>query len=218
MSSSSHSREEPLLSVPMPFEILSLPESDSRHSREEPLLKGPHPFEILSSPERFRIGTRSNWKSATPQVCCSRLVKFPNPDATFLPSWILALIATNIRDEILYSTKFVYLCFRCESFSIGKVCYSHHIRQCSCASIFTKPPHSHHAPSFWNWSNCGDCFRQEVLSEWHSKIPGVSSPLHWARLLRLLVWRRQNLAHWLNAGSPRSSPIPLTYEVSLYVS
>jgi len=218
MSNSSHSREEPLLNVSHPYGALSTTESDSRHSREEPQRNGSHPFDILSSPERFRIGTRSSWKSAFDQVCCTRLVRFPNPDVTFLPSWILTMIATHIRDEVLYSARIVYLCFRCEEFSIGKICYSHHIKQCSRASLFTELPRSHLAPSFWNWSNCGDCFRQEVLSAWHNKIPGVSSPLHWARLLRLLVWRRQNLAHWLNVGSPRSSTIPLAYEISLFVS
>jgi hypothetical protein len=195
-----------------------MPASSSRHSREEPLRNDPHPFEILCSPERFRFGTLRNWKSVLHHVCCTRLVRFPDPDFTFLTYSIQTMIATDIRDEVLYSAKTIYICFRCELFSVGKVCYSHHIRQCLCADIFTELPHSHLAPSAWNWSNCGHCFRQEVLSEWHDKIPGVSSPLHWARLLRLLIWRRSKLAPWLNVGSLRNSPIPFAYEISLFVS
>jgi hypothetical protein len=192
--------------------------SSSSHSREETPQTELHPLEVLSSPERFLHGTQKEWQSVLHPISCTRLVRFPCPDTNFLTGSVRIMIATDIRDEVLHSAKTVYLCFHCETYSVGKVCYSHHIRQCLSADLFTRLSHPHLAPAFWKWCNCGHCFRQEILSEWHDRIPGVSSLLHWARLLRLLIWRRGKLAPWLNIGSLKSSSIPLAYEISLFVS
>ena len=176
------------------------------------------PLDILYSSEQHKYGGQHNWQSVYHPISCTRLVRFPCPDHAFLPRTIRKMIAQDIRQEVLHSAKLIYLCFRCSTFTVGKVWYAHHIRQCINADLFTRLPHSHFAPEFWKWANCGHCFRQEVLAERHRFIPSVRAPLHWARLLRLLAWRRHKLAPLLNTGKRRDLAFPLAYEISLFVA
>jgi hypothetical protein len=172
----------------------------------------------LCSPVRHQYGNQRNWQSVYHPISCTRLVRFPCPDNAFLACTIRNMIAQDIMQEVLHSAKLIYLCFRCSTFTVGKTCYAHHIRQCIYADLFTRLQPSHFAPDFWKWANCGHCFRQEVLAERYRYIPSVSAPLQWARLLRLLAWRRHKLSPLLNTGKRCDIAFPLAYEISFFVA
>ena len=176
------------------------------------------PLDVLRSSERFLYEAGNKWQPMVPFSICTRLAHFPDPDHTFLSYAVLNLIAKDISGEVLHSLKLIFLCFHCEQYIVGKVCYAHHIKQCLDDDLFKKRPWDHYAPSFWKWTNCGHCFRQEVLAERYDAIPSVSSPLHWARLTRSLIRRKQRLAAWLNIAPLKRSTVPLAYEVSLFVA
>jgi len=176
------------------------------------------PLDVLRTSERFLYEADNKWKPLDPFSICTRLAHFPDPDHTFQTYAVRRLIAKDISSEVLRSTKLIFLCFHCEKYIVGKVCYSHHIDHCLDDDLFTKKPWELWIPTFWKWTNCGHCFRQEVLAERYDAIPSVSSPLHWARLTRSLIERKQGLAAWLNIAPLKRSTVPLAYEVSLFVA
>ena len=176
------------------------------------------PLDALQTPLRFLCVPNNKWAPLEPYSKCTRLAHFPAPDITFLSYANIRLIAKDISSEVLHSKKLIFLCFHCEKYIVGKVCYSHHIIQCLEDDLFTKKLWKLWIPNFWNWTNCGHCYRQEVLAERFDAIPSVSSPLHWARLTRALVKRNQKLAAWLNIASLKRSTVPQAYEISLYVA
>ena len=176
------------------------------------------PLDVLRTPLRFLCVANNKWTPLEPFSVCARLAHFPAPEITFLFYADRRLIAKDISSEVLHSKKLIFLCFHCEKFIVGKVCYSHHINQCLEDDLFTKKLWKLWIPNFWKWTNCGHCFRQEVLAERFDAIPSVSSPLHWARLTRALVKRHQKLEAWLNIAPLKRSTVPQAYEISLFVA
>ena len=176
------------------------------------------PLDVLRTPLRFLCVPNNKWTPLEPFSICTRLAHFPAPEITFLSYAVRRLIAKDISSEVLHSKKLIFLCFHCEKYIVGKVCYSHHIIQCLEDDLFTKKLWKLWIPNFWNWTNCGHCYRQEALAERFDAIPSVSSPLHWARLTRALVKRHQKLAAWLNIAPLKRSTVPQAYEVSLFVA
>ena len=176
------------------------------------------PLDMLQTPLRFLCVPNNEWTPVEPFSKCTRLSHFPAPDITFLSYANIRLIAKDISSEVLHSKKLIFLCFRCEKYIVGKVCYSHHIVQCREDDLFKKTPWKLWIPTYWNWINCGHCFRQEALAEKFNAAPSVSSPLHWARLTRALVHRHQKLAAWLNIAPLKRSTIPQAHEVSLFIA
>jgi hypothetical protein len=203
---SNHSREEST-DESSPFE-------DDPDEHPDPL----QPLNILCSPDRHKYGNQTDWQSVYHPISCTRLVRFPCPDNAFLPCHVRGMIAQDISQEVLHSAKLIYLCFRCSTFTVGKICYAHHIKECLYHDLFKRLPHAHSAPDFWKWANCGHCFRQEVLAERFHYIPSVCAPLHWARLLRSLAIRRHRLAPLLNSKKRSVDAFPLAYEISLFLA
>ena len=108
--------------------------------------------------------------------------------------------AIHLCMEIAQSKRIVFLCFLCHSYTVGYICYQHHIR--TCLNIESIPVAQYaalrerrfFAPASWQWADCDHCIRQEVLAARHNTIRPVSAVIHWARLLVKLVLRRVELA------------------------
>lgn len=108
--------------------------------------------------------------------------------------------AVHICMEIAQSKRIVFLCFLCHTFTVGYICYQHHLR--SCLNMDSLPAAQYaalrerrfFAPTTWQWADCDHCIRQEVLATRHNRIRPVSAILHWARLLVKSVLRRVELA------------------------
>ena len=123
----------------------------------------------------------------------------------------------DINIEITRDTQMVFFCLICEYFVVGRTCFTHHTKLCLRGHQHSCDPHSHRAPAFWRWLNCGSCFSQEVLARRLDNISYVSHLLHWIRFVIGLFQRTVRRAPWACAARRPCLSLPLSEFVLEYL-
>ena len=103
-------------------------------------------------------------------------------------------IGSDLRNKYYM---FIFCCFSCENFLIGKRCLRHHAKKCcrlepSHGHIFSKPIPTLGKIHCHEWINCFECSNHCTMLL--SDVPFVMAPLRWARLFVLLFKTNHSLA------------------------
>ena len=156
--------------------------------------------------EEILADVLDGWDPDPPPFSCCWRVPYP---AVSRKDRLAA--AVHLCLEIAQSKRIVFLCFLCQSYTVGYICYQHHIKTClnmelvPVAQYEALRERQFFAPASWQWADCAHCIRQEVLAARHNSIRPISAVLHWARLLVKLVLRKVKLAP-LFCSSPAPEP------------
>ena len=117
--------------------------------------------------------------------------------------------ALVFHEECSLFAKYVYVCYFCNKYMVGGMCFSHHTIACA-------RNHSYHwwlppmpAAHSFRWLNCDRCIRQAVFAACHHLLPQAKLTVHWARLVSKFILRQQQLSAWRCATVNTCAAVPL---------
>jgi hypothetical protein len=125
--------------------------------------------------------------------------------------------ALAYQEESSQFAKYVYVCYFCNKFMVGGMCFSHHTIACA-------RNHSYHwwlppkPPAYsYRWLNCDLCARQAIFATCHHLIHQAKLTVHWARLVAKSILRQQQLAAWRCAAASTEAAVPLETQILAFL-
>ena len=113
--------------------------------------------------------------------------------------------------ELARHHRFVFKCFECGEFIVGRKCMQHHFCGHCLSEVGIQPVR---AMREWIWLDCGMCDRQRVfLDQAHASLHRTPVYLHWAALVSCIVNRAIRFAGWKGTSRKPLDALPSVVDI-----